>query len=1148
MHGDFSKWPLDLDNVVGPLHQQGRVLLDTQQNAATSAVRHWQDETARAAFGHNLAAVPSWERDAFKVERAEVKPDAGGNSQVFVTVDPGFMWADGILAQIRADANAQSASRIATYLGPPLEAVPTDPAAAGTRDAVVLEVWRAALSGFQDPNLLEPALGGPDTHELLQTQMAFRLFRMGPNDTCDSIRDRIQDDFSTRGRLSVTLAPTTVTPGDCPTVQGGGYSGFEHDLYRIEVAELPAQQPPMFKWSQFNGGLVGTGIFDATPTPPTLTVIGNKPAIATSGLTDCYVESFEFDPQLGRWKLVYAAPATLGNDDTISLKPATFGAIPGGAQPRFFRLWNGLRPVSDFPATASPPVELRDGIRLAFDAASGLPNYLPYDYWTFAVRAGDLGNPQTLVDNAPPIGVHHHRVPIAELHWTGGAPITAPTKIDDCRVSFPPLTANQCCCTLTVGAQGDFATIHEAVAALPDEGGRICVLPGEYTDNVLLQDRTNVIISGCGPHTIVRSNPPKGETSSADPVFHVLGGLNVRIESLTIVADDTGIGVLLEDDEGDQTSDGMPLQDVTLQFLDVTAALGCAIEMDSGTVARIRDCNVVMKDVDGSQFPGIMVAGSYITIERNRVGVRTAEIVLERVMALGEAKRLSPFDLSSVDTASSALGGIWLRGGCRFVRVLGNQIVAGIGNGITLGSAELFVIQERLPRPGVIGWIYGTDQCGSCDPGGTYVPPGGGPPGGGTFVAGPPLTDIVIEGNSISNMGLNGIGVFAFFGDPANQGIITVRLLRIAGNQIFDCLSRQLADTPDQSQGQAGYGGIALADVEHATITNNLIAENGPDHLQPICGIFMVHAVNVEICENLIFDNGRLTTQSSAGARPGPRGGIWVTLAAEPMDVVGDPKKSVGGAVPFGVPALRVRGNRVEAPLGRGLTVYAAAGPVSVVDNRFCSRGITTTWDGLGTGTIWILDLAIDRELTLATSKVSILGIATGKTPVFAEDVSAKSDVNVTNDAAVSNLAAAAVVLPADGNVMFADNQVALEISGSLPLQLASITIVTLDDLAFDGNQCDAFFRGQGGVVTNLLAITVSMRCQNNRFKDNQVLLSALNIGFYGSITTGNEATHCLFVEAGKPQWRIKNSNIELLLGGACDKLNAAMFTHLGGH
>ena len=86
MYGDFSKWPLGGANIVGPLQQQGRVLLDTQQNAATSAMRRWQDETARATFGHSVAAVPSWARDAFKIERAEQKNDASGTKQIFVAI------------------------------------------------------------------------------------------------------------------------------------------------------------------------------------------------------------------------------------------------------------------------------------------------------------------------------------------------------------------------------------------------------------------------------------------------------------------------------------------------------------------------------------------------------------------------------------------------------------------------------------------------------------------------------------------------------------------------------------------------------------------------------------------------------------------------------------------------------------------------------------------------------------------------------------------------------------------------------------------------------------------------------------------------------------------------------------------------------
>ena len=66
-------------------------------------------------------------------------------------------------------------------------------------------------------------------------------------------------------------------PGDCPVVEGGGYTGFEHQLYRIEIAALNAGGPK-FKWSQFNGGLVGRGRFVAGA-PPKVEISANLSAI-----------------------------------------------------------------------------------------------------------------------------------------------------------------------------------------------------------------------------------------------------------------------------------------------------------------------------------------------------------------------------------------------------------------------------------------------------------------------------------------------------------------------------------------------------------------------------------------------------------------------------------------------------------------------------------------------------------------------------------------------------------------------------------------------------------------------------------------------------------------------------------------------------
>jgi hypothetical protein len=149
---------------------------------------------------------------------------------------PGRVWADGLHLYL---AGSSPVDVPAIYLAPPLQAPQADVASivSGVRDAVVLEVWEESVSGFQEPlDLLEPALGGPDTTERSKVCAAVKLMRLGPNDDCSAVA-RIRDNFDAKGKLTVTPAPAIVIPGDCPVEAGGGYTGFEHYLFRIEIAE-----------------------------------------------------------------------------------------------------------------------------------------------------------------------------------------------------------------------------------------------------------------------------------------------------------------------------------------------------------------------------------------------------------------------------------------------------------------------------------------------------------------------------------------------------------------------------------------------------------------------------------------------------------------------------------------------------------------------------------------------------------------------------------------------------------------------------------------------------------------------------------------------------------------------------------------------
>ncbi|MGH7646873.1 MAG: hypothetical protein ACREND_02065, partial [Gemmatimonadaceae bacterium] len=777
------------------LHQQGRVALDTDGNAATAIAADWQDTEARDVIGAGVAAVPAALPNSFKVETASV--DAAGT--VTITVDPGRVWVDGILVRLRQQPPI---ARVATYLQPPVQDPPATSTPIGARDAVVLEVWRESLSAFQRPDLLiEPALGGPDTTERLHTSFDFRLYRLGPGDDCTGLAGLLGDHTAQRGHLTVTLTPPTMIAGDCPVFEGGGYTGFEHNLYRIEIADVNAGAP-QFKWSRFNGGLVGRANFDLAGHLASLTA--NLQAIASCGLTDFYIEALvpEVDaitlqPVFDRWRVVYGAPVTLNNDSDFVLPPVpTFQTADAQSGIMFFRLWDGIQPIAAYP-TGGTPNELVDGICLAFEAdATG--KYTAGDYWAFPLRAGGIPNPITPVDDRPPDGIRHHRVPLAILDWDSTSLTVADGSITDCREIFNPHTRRDSCCTVRVGdgvqSHGDFTTIQAAIDSLPAAGGKVCVLPGLYTENVIISSRRDIVVSGCGPRSRVVSVAPSGKVTTSPPVIWIRNSQGITIEHLRIDAAQNGIGVLIDGPPMQAGAAGTsravilgPSRNITLRGLLILAAMQCAIEVRAGSVIAIRECTISMTDRPTSHRAIFFVADDGL-IERNIVRVQARS--KDPTLAITEGTRV---------IAQAALGGIQLGGTCERVRVVDNIVQGGIGTGIVLGS--LVVVDGNGNGTGGGGII---DPCDPCKPGNGYIPPGGGK---GSNVSAGSLYDIYIQRNRVLDMGLDGIGVIGFWNLRGVDQMISVDHLTIVGNEIRYCLRRELAEVPPAMLSQMGYGG-----------------------------------------------------------------------------------------------------------------------------------------------------------------------------------------------------------------------------------------------------------------------------------------------------------------------------------------------------
>jgi len=489
-----------------------------------------------------------------------------------------------------------------------------------------------------------------------------------------------------------------------------------------------------------------------------------------------------------------------------------------------------------------------------------------------------------------------------------------------------------------------------------------------------------------------------------------------------------------------------------------------------------------MKD-QFSPWPGIFLIGDDCLIERNVVTVVTFRNELSNAAG---------------GTASAGRGGIQIGGTSERVRIINNLIQRGMGNGITLGHL-VFVDANNNPRdPG--GWVIDIDDpCDPCRPGDSGDP-GGDPDGGGRFVSGGALDEIRIERNRIFDMGMNGIGVAGFFNLANVDEFISIHILTIIGNDIRRNLRRSLAPIPQSMLSSMGYGGIQLADVEHLTIRDNVIEDNGPDHLQPICGVYVLHAEGMEVSRNRILNNGRKTGTSpvdAPGAAEGPRGGIYAQFAIAPFTPVIVGQIQLPG--PAGPPAAVIQNNVVSQPLGHALRI-TALGPVTVTANELMTLEMVFRLQPLSptflASTVLILNLGIGAEL------LGLLAAFT-KTP---PPITAAPQSGLDDQRLLQRFV--------NGTVQFSDNQVTLSLlERTTSLALSSVLILTLDDVGFHDNQCLCDLTGSF-VITNVILFGVTTRVMGNRFEEGlfNALLSGFTFGIWFNHTGHNQATHCLVV------------------------------------
>ena len=999
-------------------------------------------------------------------------------------------------------------------------------------------------------------------------------------------------------------------------VAGGGYTGFEHLFYRVEIAQVNSDSPASNKWSQFNGGLVGRGQFDSLTQKVTITA--NFSAISTSGLDQFYLEALAYDPLspttpgLGHWRVIYGTEATLDKELDLSASPR-FGTIPSSESPVFFRLWNGIREIDEFlvPAADSDSIELINGIRLAFDPVNAA-NYRPKDYWTFAVRAGEVGNPEILLDDQPPAGIRYHRVPLAVLNWNDVRSITFDAgEIEDCRDVFNPLTNQRVCCTYTVGdgrsTQGDFDVIEEAIRHLPASGGEICLLPGIHETNAQIENRRNIKIKGCDKNTLVL---PRNREA---PIFQVVDSECIVLEHMDLVTLGGRAIALRSSESSSETGSGTDepenslLKDITIRH---NRFIACeqAIYAQGGNGITIYHNLIRMLDKADAGV-AIYLQADDSQIEQNDLGVIPSLSLppsdrpddfdgppdpLDPCAQLEQVYTDKPFFIAYVakvwrvflrflpSDPFKALGGIQLAGGSERVVITHNTINGGAGNGIALGTSLSDFLDDLDPddsgtvptitlEGSFIDAVVRLDDNPIANINIQFEHSDGSQltavsePSGSTFTPAVPgiyevstlspgykvetvtavdrrefgilyeidltrstldisevlafLYDISISHNSISNMGLSGIGLPVITpeemptGSQQLSGQLSnyLQILRVYGNpivglnitenHIFECFQNQLDRVLRELVSIRGLGGISLALCADVSIHCNRIEKNGVTYTKPTCGIWISFGEEVEITHNTIADNAPLSSDPIDDLPAGNRGGI--ALIASAMSIVnflqGGKEEEIQVTRR---PAARIQDNNVDQPVGRALTLFAI-GPSAILYNQFISERSGPCPLVRYVGSVLVLNIGGLNQAG------SFINTDIGSSPNNPSETFTAKPKNQFQRESLFRLP--------NGNTLFNSNQTRLGLDNQ---SLISQLIWTADDLGFDGNQSEALARGasfdniRGVINTALLAAT--LRASDNRLKEplrspnTFRQISLLTFSTLMNTTPMNQGSHCM--------------------------------------
>jgi len=508
----------------GVVAQQGRVILDRDFNAQQSLIAE------RAALDAlNFVGPSGSPDDGFRIlapllssppASPPTSPPSG--PALDFRISPGVMYLGGQAAILPLATEVASAPW--TYSKQPDWPSPT-PATPTPFELVYLDVAQLEVSAVEDPDLLEVALGGPDT--TLRTKLLRRVRRLPVKQAdCLPAWDQAVAQWRAQGLsfdpLTMRLTPAVglqigftssgAPSNPCDPAATGGYLGADNQLIRLRIVNKGGAAQLL--WSYDNASFLYR----------VASVSADKTLVK---LTSDPPDAFHF-PQSGQWIEVLASAALLGKepDETdasgaaqiiqaaaeasgfvtplaqaygpaINGDSTNYLTLPSGAWPSdfadnglpiFVRVWQSAMALPANGGTVTL-IDAASGVSTGVTATISLPanGVLPDGaFWEVAVRPGTPQGayPETLLTAPqPPDGPRRWVCPLAAIDWT---PATGPA-INDCRQTFDDLVAlsrrRPGCSTISIGprdlVQAPLQDWMDAAAAA-SAGATLCFAAGQY--------------------------------------------------------------------------------------------------------------------------------------------------------------------------------------------------------------------------------------------------------------------------------------------------------------------------------------------------------------------------------------------------------------------------------------------------------------------------------------------------------------------------------------------------------------------------------------------------------------------------------------------------------------------------------------------